>query len=311
MFNDDIQGTGSVTLSCLLSATRAAGIGSLKNVRVLCAGAGSAGLGVCQQIVDGMIEDGLPREEAMKRFAVMTMHGALGVADGTNDDPNHNEGITEAQEPWVHNDIADGTSLIEAIKKHRPNVLLGLSTAGGLFTEEVLKTMAEINEHPIIMPMSNPTSKAECTAEAAYRHTNGKAIVASGSPFEPVTIEGMGTFTPSQCNNMYIFPGIGLACSVAGVKHITDRMLYLAAQACTDTMTQEEIDEGRTFPNLKRIREVSLNVAVAVIEEGVRHGLCPKLNKANTAGGIENLVRAKMYYPVYVPLVSENNTRGR
>ncbi len=304
MFNDDIQGTGSVTLSCLLSASRNAGLSSLKDLRVLCAGAGSAGTGVCNQILDGMVEAGLSRHEAQSAFAVLTNHGALGNADGANGDPNHTEGITELQEPWVNTKISDGTSLLEAIKIHKPNVLLGLSTAKGIFNQEVLQEMARINDKPIIMPMSNPTSKAECTAEEAYLHTNGNAIVASGSPFDPVVLNGK-TYIPSQCNNMYIFPGVGLACSVAGVTNITDRMLYLAAEACTNTMTQEEIDEGRTFPAIDRIREVALNVAVAIVEEGLRHGMCPKLKKTHLVHGVEAFIKSKMYYPVYVPLVHE------
>eukprot|EP00605_Chrysophyceae_sp_TOSAG23-4_P002413 GSChrysophyteH1.ASY1.ANO1.2671.1 assembled CDS len=277
MFNDDIQGTGSVTLSCLLSASRNAGLSSLKDLRVLCAGAGSAGTGVCNQILDGMVEAGLSRHEAQSAFAVLTNHGALGNAD-------------ELQEPWVNTKISDGTSLLEAIKIHKPNVLLGLSTAKGIFNQEVLQEMARINDKPIIMPMSNPTSKAECTAEEAYLHTNGNAIVASGSPFAPVVLNGK-TYIPSQCNNMYIFPGVGLACSVA--------------EACTNTMTQEEIDEGRTFPAIDRIREVALNVAVAIVEEGLRHGMCPKLKKTHLVHGVEAFIKSKMYYPVYVPLVHE------
>jgi malate dehydrogenase (oxaloacetate-decarboxylating)(NADP+) len=156
---------------------------------------------------------------------------------------------------------------------------------------------------PIIMPMSNPTSKSECTPEQAYNWTNGRAVVATGSPFQPVKFKGQ-TFVPSQCNNMYIFPGVGLACSVAGVTKITDDMLYIAAKACTESMTQEEIDEGRTFPRLNRIREVSKNVAVAIIKEAIRLDLAPKLSKKEKNEGIESLVRRKMYFPLYAPLVS-------
>jgi malic enzyme len=310
MFNDDIQGTGSVTLACLLSATNNAGIGSLKDIRILCAGAGSAGLGVCSQILDGMVEDGLDREEALKRFVVMTMHGALGQADGKNDDPNHKEGITEDQIQWVSS-LSDGSSLLDAIKEHKPNVILGLSTAKGIFNKEVLEEMAKINAKPIIMPMSNPTSRAECTAEEAYKYTNGAAIVATGSPFEPVVYNNK-TYIPSQCNNMYIFPGIGLACSVSGLMRITDRMLYVAAEACAHSMTPEEIAEGRTFPNIKRIRDVSRIVAVAVIKEGLRHDMCPKLKGKKMKvtdddiyDKLSSYVESKMYYPIYVPLVHE------
>ena len=306
MFNDDIQGTGSVTLSCLMSAARNAGK-ELKDLRILCAGAGSAGLGVCDQIVKGMVTQGLSEEEARSRFCVLTIDGVLGKADGTNGDPNHKAGITSLLEPWLSPEVSDGTSLSAAIEQFKPSVLLGLTTAKGLFNEEVLTSMAKINEHPIIMPMSNPTAKAECTAEEAYKHTDGRAVVATGSPFSPVEYDGK-TFIPSQCNNMYIFPGIGLAASVSGVSKITDSMLYRAAQACTESMTEEEIAEGRTFPNIKRIREVSKAVAVAVIDQGLKEELCV-IKEKDLKGGLENLIASKMYYPRYAPIRAEFQTQ--
>jgi malate dehydrogenase (oxaloacetate-decarboxylating)(NADP+) len=128
--------------------------------------------------------------------------------------------------------VDDGASLLDTMKAFKPNILLGLSTCGGLFTEELITTMATFNERPVIMPMSNPTSNAECTPVDAYKWTNGKAVVATGSPFEPVTTDSGKVLIPSQCNNMYIFPGIGLAASVSGVRRITDAMLYKAAEAC-------------------------------------------------------------------------------
>lgn len=306
MFNDDIQGTGSVTLSCLMSAARNAGK-ELKDLRILCAGAGSAGLGVCDQIVKGMVTQGLSEEEARSRFCVLTIDGVLGKADGTNGDPNHKAGITSLLEPWLSPEVSDGTSLSAAIEQFKPSVLLGLTTAKGLFNEDVLTSMAKINEHPIIMPMSNPTAKAECTAEEAYKYTDGRAVVATGSPFSPVEYDGK-TFIPSQCNNMYIFPGIGLAASVSGVSKITDSMLYRAAQACTESMTEEEIAEGRTFPNIKRIREVSKAVAVAVIDQGLKEELCV-IKEKDLKGGLENLIASKMYYPRYAPIRAEFHTQ--
>jgi malate dehydrogenase (oxaloacetate-decarboxylating)(NADP+) len=305
MFNDDIQGTGSVTLSGMLSALRNAGE-SIADCRVLCVGAGSAGLGVCEVIVDGMVEAGLPREEAMKRFVVTTSTGALGKQDGKHGDPNvKRKKINSLTSPWINDAVSDGTRIADIIAEFKPNVLLGLSTVKDTFDEEIVRAMAKVNARPIIMPMSNPTDKAECTPEQAYTWTDGRAVVATGSPFQPVELNGQ-TFIPSQCNNMYIFPGIGLACSIAGVQEVTNKMLYLAAEACTNTMTQEEIDAGRTFPKLDRIREVSKNVAVAVIEEGIRQGICPKLEdngSGMTTAQIDTLVDRKMYFPRYVPLV--------
>jgi malate dehydrogenase (oxaloacetate-decarboxylating)(NADP+) len=145
-------------------------------------------------------------------------------------------------------------SLEDTVKTFQPTVLLGLSAQPKVFTEAVIRAMAADCDRPIIMPMSNPTSKCECTPEEAYDWTDGRAVVATGSPFEPVTLPSGRVIVPSQCNNMYIFPGVGLAASVSGVERITDRMLYAAAVTCTQSMTEEEIASGRTFPRIKRIR---------------------------------------------------------
>ena len=153
------------------------------------------------------------------------------------------------------------------------------------------------------MPMSNPTSKSECTPEDAYRWTNGKAVVATGSPFNPVTLPNGTKFIPSQCNNMYVFPGVGLAASVAGVTTITDKMLYLSSVAVTNSMNQDEVAEGRTFPSLKRIRAVSANVATAVIEEALKQGLATKIRGPMSWSEIHQYVTNRMYYPYYTPLV--------
>ena len=170
----------------------------------------------------------------------------------------------------------------------------------GLFTEAMVSSMVEYTDSPIVMPMSNPTSKAECTPQQAYEWTGGKAVVATGSPFDSVTLNGR-TLTPSQCNNMYVFPGIGLAASVAGVREITDGMLYAAAVACVDSMTPEEIASGRTFPAINRIREVSCNVACAVIRVALEHELVTK--PVGCESELEALVASKMYDPTYAPLV--------
>ena len=271
MFNDDIQGTGSVCLSGLLSALRNAG-STIKTARVLCAGGGSAGLGVCSQLVEGMVEAGMPIQDAREKFAICTNLGVLGRKDGQRGDPHYSQpgGMQSLHTPWVHSALSDGTSLVDAVRQFKPTVLLGLSTAHGIFNQAVIEAMNEVNpsQPPVIMPMSNPTSRAECTPEEAYRWTNGRAVVATGSPFAPVTLASGKVLVPSQCNNMYIFPGIGLAASVSGVTSITNKMLYAAAAACTNSMTEQEIAEGRTFPDIVRIREVSKRVALAVIEEG-------------------------------------------
>lgn len=299
VFNDDIQGTGCVTLSGIISAASQIGV-PFKDLKFMCAGAGSAGLGVCDQLVRGLVEAGLTREEAKSRFVVCTAEGAVGVAVSGGKTTQHAHSPTAA---WVNSSVSDGATLLQAMQTFKPNVLLGLSAQGGIFTEELITEMAKHHSRPIIMPMSNPTSKAECTPEQAYTWTNGAALVATGSPFPSSTIQGK-TYTPSQCNNMYIFPGLGLAASVAGVTKITDKMLYTAAVACAGALTSAEIADGRTFPDIKRIREVSHAVACAVIKKAMEEGLTTKLSSRNMdAGGLANLVKRKMYYPNYVPLV--------
>lgn len=304
-FNDDIQGTGCVTLAGVLSAARNANV-DIKDMRFLCAGAGSAGLGVCSAILAGLGEAGLSREEALANFVICTSKGALGNPDGKYGDPNHKRGLSDDRKPWINSSISDGTSMLDVVKQFKPTCLLGLAAQpGGLFTQEMIQAMTTPN--PIIMPMSNPTDKAECTPQQAYQWSNGKAVVATGSPFDPVTLEDGTVLTPSQCNNMYVFPGIGLAASLAGTKQITDRMLYRAALACVDTMTDDEIAKGRTFPALNRIRDVSVAVATAVIDEGFRADLNTKLHKDSfpTDASLKAFVQSSMWQPDYVPLVHQ------
>lgn len=301
-FNDDIQGTGCVTLAGLMSAARNAG-SSIANMKVLCAGSGSAGLGVCEALVNGMVMAGLTKEDAISRFIVFNSKGAYGKRDGKYGDPH--AAVTDPEVTmWINDSVSDGASMLEVCKSFQPTVLLGLSAQPNIFTEDLVRLMASQCDKPIIMPMSNPTSKAECSAEQAYLWTEGRAVVATGSPFAPVTI-GSTVYTPSQCNNMYVFPGIGLAASIAGLTHITDEMLYVAAVACMNSLDEAEVAQGMTFPALHRIRDVSAAVALAVIEEGVKTGQAPKISPKYLAEGLPELIARKMYFPHYVPLLGK------
>lgn len=299
-FNDDIQGTGCVTLAGIISAAKMAG-SSLAEQKFLCAGAGSAGLGVCNQLLDGMVAAGVPRDEARKRFVVCTAHGAIGAQDNANGNP-HSTAAAE-QSVWANPGVSDGASMEEVVRKFQPTVLLGLSAQGGIFTERMIRDMSAYAPRPIVLPMSNPTSKAECTPENAYKWSDGRAIVATGSPFDEVKMADGRVFMPSQCNNMYIYPGIGLAVSVAGLTTITDEMLYAACTACVKTVSEDDIEHGRIFPTVNHIREVSHAVACAIIEEGVRAGLTTKIMPKHFEKGIPYLVSRKMYFPSYVPLL--------
>jgi malate dehydrogenase (oxaloacetate-decarboxylating)(NADP+) len=304
-FNDDMQGTGAVTVGALLSAARIAEV-PISDLRVVCCGGGSAGQGVSASVMDAMVRAGLTPEEAKARVVLVTNRGAIGKPDGKYANPHHKDGDGNLS-MWQNESLSDGTPLLETIKAHEPNVLLGLTGCGGVFTEEIIRTVAKTAQRPIIMPMSNPTSRAECTAEQAYHWTNGRAIVATGSPFAPVDYKGK-TLVPSQCNNMYIFPGLGLAASVGGTQRFTDQMFYAAAQACTGCITDEEMSQGRTFPKISRIRQVSHDVAVAVLKEGQAQLLNPKISKHHLREGWDQLVDRKMYFPKYVPLYSSKAT---
>lgn len=311
IFNDDIQGTGCVTLAGILSSAKIAGK-DFSEMKYLCVGAGSAGLGVCSALIDAMIlrNPNLSREDALKKFVVMTKDGAIGKKEVNPlfGNPNHSldANLTSRELDWANDTIPDGSKLLDVIKQFKPTVLLGLSAAGPIFTEEVIRTMASYCEHPVIMPMSNPTTKAECSAANAYDWTDGRAIFASGSPFPVHTMKDGRVLTPSQCNNMYIFPGIGLAASVGGLSSITDKMLFVAAEACANSLLPSEMQQGRVFPSIQRIRDVSLQIAVAMIKEAVKFGLSSKIKERHLNEGLENYVRRKMYHPTYVALLPLN-----
>jgi len=188
------------------------------------------------------------------------------------------------------------------VKEVKPTILLGLSGAGRCFTEPIIREMAQHCEQPIIFPLSNPTSKAECTFEEAITWTEGRAIFASGSPFKPVQYKGK-TFIPSQGNNMYIFPGLGLGSVVTKSKRITDEMLYEASLALAKHVSDKEIAEGRVYPKISDIREVSLAVATAVVKQAIRQGVSTRMTYFDDTTVEE--VRSEMYVPHYAPLVSK------
>ena len=197
-----------------------------------------------------------------------------------------------------------GLSLNEIVNKYKPTMLLGMTAVGGLFTEQLIKDMAKHCDRPIIFPLSNPTTKAECTAEQAFEWTDGKCIFASGSPFDPVEMNDGRIFYPTQCNNMFVFPGIGLGVTICGAKTVSDRMLYVAAEALANYVSEDELAQGKVFPNINTIRDVSKKVAIAVIEEAIRTGQASKLNEKHI-GDLDTFVSRKMYDPVYVPLIEK------
>lgn len=295
-FNDDIQGTGATALAGLLGALRAKGldVNTLGEQRIAIVGAGSAGIGIAQVLYGAMLEQGYSEEQAKNAFFVLDQDGLLGK--------DRFDELKPEQQPFARGED-NGLSLLDVIKTYKPTILLGVTAVGGLFTSDIIKEMANQVEKPIIFPLSNPTSKAECTAAQAYEWTNGNLVFASGSPFDPVKLGGK-TYSISQCNNMYIFPGLGLGASLAGATKITDRMLYIAAKALAECLTQEDAAKGQVFPHISDIRIVAHKVAVAVIKEAVEAGLATKIS-ADDSNDLNNFVSSKMYYPEYVPLIEK------
>jgi malate dehydrogenase (oxaloacetate-decarboxylating)(NADP+) len=200
-------------------------------------------------------------------------------------------------------DDDNGMTLLDVIKKYKPTILVGVTAVGGLFTEDIIREMGAHSERPIIFPLSNPTTKTECTAEQAFEWTDGRCIFASGSPFDTVEFDDGRIFYPSQCNNMYIFPGIGLGASVCGAKKITNRMLYIAAEALANSVPEDDVKLGKLFPPLSKIRDVSHRIAVAVVQEAIDAGLATKFRPQDKEN-LEEWIARKMYYPEYVPLVN-------
>eukprot|EP01101_Sappina_pedata_P013341 TRINITY_DN9607_c0_g1_i1.p1 TRINITY_DN9607_c0_g1~~TRINITY_DN9607_c0_g1_i1.p1 ORF type:complete len:598 (-),score=272.74 TRINITY_DN9607_c0_g1_i1:8-1567(-) len=301
-FNDDIQGTGAVALSGLLSALRVRGLptSELPKQTILCLGAGSAGIGVCESVVNGMVQEGLTPEEARSRIYVVDQYGLLVSKDS--------ERMSEQQKPFARNDFSDNSiSLPELVEKIKPTILLGFTGVAGTFTKEIVTAMAKNTERPTIFALSNPTRLSECTAQQAFEWTNGKCIFASGSPFENVTIDGK-VHHVSQGNNMYVFPGLGLGATLCGATKITDGMLYAASKALTATVSETEISNGQVYPDVTQIREVSAKIACEVIKVAQKE----KLSRVRQPEGVElkDWVKENMYVPQYFPLVNPQTSYG-
>lgn len=253
-YNDDIQGTASVTIAGLMTALQISNT-KLKDQRVFFLGAGSAGIGTANMIVEAMVEEGLRREDAQMQIAMFDVDGLI--------EPLR-QNLSPSQKIYAHK-AAPTKDLTAAIEAFKPTVLIGFSTAGGAFTESVIRAMAKHSERPIIFPLSNPTDKAECTPEQAYTWTGGKALVACGVQFPDVTLNGK-TYHPGQANNFYIFPAVGLAVYATKPRIITDRMFIEAARATADQVNKRGRDHGMLFPKQADILETEITTATRVAE---------------------------------------------
>ena len=281
-FNDDIQGTAAVALAGVYASTRITGT-SFEDLRIMFLGAGSAATGIGDLISAALTDAGLGEAEARKRLWFVDREGL--VVSGRTDLMPHNI-------PYAHEHEQLG--FVEAIKTIKPHILIGATGAPGTFTEEVIGTMAAINERPVIFALSNPTSKAECTAEQAYQWSNGKAVFASGSPFDPVE-HGGRTFHPGQGNNAYIFPGIGLGALACQAKTISDGMFLASASALANEVSEDDLARGALYPPLSGIRDVSLRIAVSLAEKAYEEGLAGADRPADLTANVADM----MYFPEY------------
>ncbi len=281
-FNDDIQGTASVVVSGLYSAMRIKKE-KLTDQMFLFFGAGEAACGIANLIADALVSEGLSREEALKHCALFDSKGL--VTKSRMDE------LAAHKKPFAH-DYAKCTDFVEAIKMIKPTGIIGVAAQPRTFTTEVLEEMAKLNERPIIFALSNPTSRAECTAEEAYRVTKGKALYASGSPFAPVEYEGK-TFVPRQGNNSYVFPALGLGAVFSRSKWMPDGMFLVAAKKLAELVTDADLEQGSLYPSLDDIRPVSVKIGAAVAAYAYENGLAGNERPQD----LEKAVEAFMYRP--------------
>lgn len=282
-FNDDIQGTAGVTLAGIFSALRIVGQ-PLAKQRFLFLGAGEAGLGIGNLIVDALKAEGVGEAEARRCCWFVDSKGLI---------VSTREDLSAHKKEFAHK--GDGArTLNEAIKVVRPTALIGVSGMPGSFDKESVAAMTKLNERPLIFALSNPTSRAECTAQQAYEWSEGRAVVATGSPFDPVQYEGR-TFVPGQGNNAYIFPGVGLGVIASEATRVTNEMFFVAARTLADNVSEEDLALGRVYPHLNNIRAVSRKIALAVAELVFERGLTTLERPAD----IGTLIDAMMFSTSY------------
>jgi malate dehydrogenase (oxaloacetate-decarboxylating)(NADP+) len=282
-FNDDIQGTASVTVAGIFSALRVTKK-KMSEQTFLCLGAGEAATGISDLLVAAMVAEGVDEKAARRRCWMVDSKGLV-VASRT--------GLAAHKLAYAH-DHPPVPDFLSAVKALKPTAIIGVGATPGLFTREVIEEMTRLNERPIVFALSNPTSKAECTAEQAYTWTEGRAIFASGSPFPPFTLNGK-THISGQGNNSYIFPGVGLGVIASESTRVTDEMFFVAAKTLATLVKEEDLAAGSVYPDLQRIREVSAKIAVAVAEVVFAR----KLTKMPRPMDIAAHVQAQMYQPDY------------
>jgi malate dehydrogenase (oxaloacetate-decarboxylating)(NADP+) len=282
-FNDDIQGTGAVALAGILSALRVTG-GSLRDQCVLFLGAGSAAVGIANLLSQAIIADRLAPERSRERIWMFNRNGLI---------ESGRSHLADYQLPFIHpHEPLD--DFYEAIESIRPSIIIGVSTAAKAFDRQVIEAMARINERPIIFALSNPTSRSECTAEEAYAWSGGRALFASGSPFAPVRYNNR-TLIPSQCNNMYVFPAIGIAVYATRAARVTDNMFIAAARALTDQVNSADVEHGLLYPPQANIFDTEVHVAESVAQVVFSEGLAG----VEQPRDLRTFIESQLYRPEY------------
>lgn len=281
-FNDDIQGTAAVALAGIYASTRITQI-PFSKFRIMFLGAGSAATGIADLLVLALVKERMTEQEALKHLWFVDINGL--IVSSRSDLMPHNL-------RYAHDH--DQLNFIESIKAIKPHILIGATGAFGAFTKEVIELMADINEQPVIFALSNPTSRAECTAEQAYNWSNGKVVFASGSPFNKVQFNGK-EYHPGQGNNAYIFPGMGLGIIIANATKVPDELFLTAAKTLADMVSEKNIEEGAIYPRLNEIRTISLEIAYAVAQKTYEMGLARNKKPKN----LKQTISDYMYNPNY------------
>jgi malate dehydrogenase (oxaloacetate-decarboxylating)(NADP+) len=303
-----------VTLGALLAAIRTQGVAAkLADQRIVICGAGSAGIGVASSLAAAMSDrEGIPWSAARARFYVLDKDGLLGAARGSGSSSSSSGSssgsppLTPAQRafcrPEGEGELRDGAGLEEVVRAVKPTIMLGFTGQGQSWGEGVIRAMAAHCARPIIFPLSNPTQNAECNAEQAYAWTEGRAVFGGGSPFDPVRLPSGVTIQPSQINNMFVFPGIGLASLAVRPKRITNSMFQAAAYAVAGMVSSEDLALGRVVPRVRDIRSVSAAVAAAAAQTALAEGIVQKMPPA---GDLKKYMASLQYNPIYHPLYND------
>jgi malic enzyme len=294
-FNDDIQGTAAVALAGILAGSRLLGM-ALARHRIVILGAGAAGVGIARLLRDALARAGLGGADLTRAVAVLDSHGLVVEGEGAAED--YRRALAWPQDLAVAHGFAPGHDLLAVVRALHPTVLIGVSGATGAFTETVVREMASRADRPLVFPLSNPTSQAEASPEDVLRWTEGRALVATGSPF-PSVVFGGRTRRVGQGNNAFIFPGIGLGALVAEARELTDGMFRAAAERLADELRQEDLEAGALFPPIPALRRVTAHIAEAVVRQARADGVAPDVPGDDVARRVTHA----MWEPAYIRTV--------